>query len=71
MPAIAGPNDWFALTSRLRLVLEDPRQLLSGAVTDFAAQQLVDNGNDPARILVPGLDGEPTFTALGYQGEAS
>lgn len=82
MPAIAGPGDWFALTSRLRLVLEDPRQLLSGAVTDFAAQQLVVNGNDPARILVPGLDGEPypvrapssahdSFRSRDYEGEAS
>jgi hypothetical protein len=76
MPAIAGPGDWFALTSRLRLVLEDPRQLLSGAVTDFAAQQLVANGNDPARIFVPGLDGEPypvrdRIHSRGYQGEAS
>jgi hypothetical protein len=81
MPAITGPADWFALTSRLRMVLEDPRQLLSGAVTDFAAQQLVDNGNDPARIFVPGLDGEPypvsassgyhRIDSRGYQGEAS
>ncbi|NEA32856.1 DUF5624 domain-containing protein [Streptomyces sp. SID13031] len=82
MPAINGPADWFALTARLRLVLEDPRQLLSGAVTDFAAQQLVDNGNDPARIFVPGLDGEPypvrasssahdRIHSRGYQGEAS
>jgi hypothetical protein len=73
MPAITGPGDWFAMTSRLRVVLEDPRQLLSGAVTDFAAQQLVENGNDPRRVLVPGLDGEPygTFQTRGYQGEAS
>jgi hypothetical protein len=59
MPAIAGPDDWFAMTSRLRLVLEDPRQLLSGAITDYAAQELVDHGNDPSKLTVPGLDGEP------------
>jgi hypothetical protein len=59
MPAIAGPDDWFAMTSRLRVVLEDPRQLLSGAVTDYAAQQLVEHGNDPTKLTVPGLDGEP------------
>ena len=41
------------------MVLEDPRQLLSGAVTDYASQQLVDNDNDPRRVVVPGLDGEP------------
>ena len=59
LPAVSGPDDWFALTSRLRVVLEDPRQLLSGAVTDYASQQLVDNDNDPHKVTVPGLDGEP------------
>jgi hypothetical protein len=59
MPAIHGVDDWFSLTARLRMVLEDPRQLLSGAVTDFASQQLIDHDNDPTRVVVPGLDGEP------------
>jgi hypothetical protein len=59
MPAISGTDDWFAMVSRLRVVLEDPRQLLSGAVTDYAAQQLVEYGNDPTKLTVPGLDGEP------------
>jgi hypothetical protein len=59
MPAVSGPADWFALTTRLRVVLEDPRQLLSGAVTDYASKQLVANGNDPRRVTVPGLDAEP------------
>jgi len=82
MPAVAGPADWFAMTSRLRLVLEDPRQLLSGAITDYAAQELVDHGNDPIKVTVPGLDGEtypPTArvhpaAAIGVvasEGEAS
>ncbi|MNL79722.1 hypothetical protein D3C87_2063870 [compost metagenome] len=38
------------------MVLEDPRQLLSGCVTDYAVEQLQANGNDPARVTVPGLD---------------
>jgi hypothetical protein len=58
-PAVHGPDDWLALTTRLRVVLEDPRQLLSGAVTDYASRQLVDNANEPLAITVPGLDGEP------------
>jgi hypothetical protein len=58
-PAVNGPDDWFALTTRLRVVMEDPRQLLSGAVTDYASRQLADNGNEPLAITVPGLDGEP------------
>jgi hypothetical protein len=57
-PAIDSPDDWFALTTRLRVVMEDPRQLLSGAVTDFASRQLVQFGNDPSAVTVPGLDGE-------------
>ena len=57
MPVIHGPDDWRAMVTRLRIVLEDPRQLLSGCVTDYAVSQLVDNGNDPAKVVVPGLDG--------------
>ncbi len=56
MPAIAHPEDWHALNTRLRVVLEDPRQLLSGCVTDYAIAQLVANANDPVRVTVPGLD---------------
>lgn len=57
MPRIQGPDDLYAMTTRLRLVMEDPRQLLSGCVTDYAAEQLLQQGNDPARVTVPGLDG--------------
>ena len=58
-PAVAGPDDWFALTTRLRVVMEDPSQLLSGAVTDYASSQLIAQANDPSAVVVPGLDGEP------------
>ena len=63
-PAIGGPDDWFALVTRLRVVMEDPRQLLSGAVTDYASSELVKHDNDPSAVTVPGLDGEP-YPALG------
>ncbi len=59
MPRIEAADDWFALTTRLRMVLEDPQQVLSAAVTDFAARQLVEHNNDPTAVTVPGLDGEP------------
>jgi len=58
-PALKGPDDWFALVTRLRVVMEDPAQLLSGAVTDYASAELVAHGNDPSAVTVPGLDGEP------------
>jgi hypothetical protein len=58
-PALKDPGDWFALVTRLRVVMEDPAQLLSGAVTDYASSELVAHGNDPSAVTVPGLDGEP------------
>jgi hypothetical protein len=58
-PAVASPDDWFALTTRLRVVMEDPSQLLSGAVTDYASSQLIAKANNPSAVVVPGLDGEP------------
>jgi hypothetical protein len=58
-PAIKDPDDWLALVTRLRVVMEDPTQLLSGAVTDYASSELVAHGNDPSAVTVPGLDGEP------------
>lgn len=56
MPRILGPDDMLTMTTRLRLVVEDPRQLLSGCVTDYAVEQLRLNGNNPATVVVPGLD---------------
>jgi hypothetical protein len=69
-PRIRSPKDWFTLVTRLRLVMEDPRQLLSGAVTDYAAQQLIDHGNDPLAVTVPGLDDEP-YPAYGSVSAAA
>jgi hypothetical protein len=70
MPHIDSPDDWPALVSRLRVVLEDPRQLLSGAVTDYATAQLIEHANDPAAVTVPGLDGED-YAAFGPDEEIS
>lgn len=64
MPAIAGPEDIRAMITRSRLVREDPRQLLSGCVTDYAAEQLRQSGNDPRAVVVPGLDGVRYPTGL-------
>lgn len=57
LPKIHSAEDMVAMVTRLRVVLEDPRQLLSGCVTDYAVEQLVACDNDPTRITVPGLDG--------------
>jgi hypothetical protein len=57
MPKIHSPGDLRALVTRMRVVLEDPRQMVSSAVIDYAVEQLVAVGNDPASVVVPGLDG--------------
>ena len=59
LPAIQGPDDWRAFNTRLRVILEDPRQLLASCVTDYTVQCLMDCGNQPDRLTVPGLDGMP------------
>ena len=57
MPKVMHPRDMRSMTTRLRLVMEDPRQLLSGCITDYAAEQLRTHGNDYTKVVVPGLDG--------------
>ncbi len=57
MPTIASPQDMRALVTRMRVVLEDPRQLLSSCVTDYAVAALTASGNDPSQVDVPGLTG--------------
>ena len=57
MPAVRSTTDMRALVTRLRVVMEDPRQLLSGAVVDLAVAALAAADWDPARVSVPGLTG--------------
>jgi hypothetical protein len=57
MPVIHSADDMTAMTTRLRVVLEDPRQLLSGAVTDFAVAQILENDGDLSKVSIPGLTG--------------
>ena len=57
MPVVRSPDDMRALVTRLRVVLEDPRQLLSGAVIDLAVEALTAADWDPTRVVVPGLTG--------------
>jgi len=57
LPAIGHAEDWRAFNTRLRVIMEDPRQLLAGCVVDYVIDQLQAHGNDPARLHVSGLDG--------------
>lgn len=55
MPRLQHPDDRFTAISRLRMVMEDPRQLLSNSVAEFIIDELSDNGLDPAAITIPGF----------------
>ena len=57
MPQVEGPDDWRAFNTRMRVIMEDPRQLLAGCVVDCAVDQLQARGNRPEDVVVPGLDG--------------
>lgn len=57
LPAVTHAEDWRAFNTRLRVIMEDPRQLLAGCVVDYVVDQLQANGNDPTRLHVSGLDG--------------
>jgi hypothetical protein len=57
LPAIRSNDDWLSLVTRLRVVLEDPRQLLSNCVADYAVAQLRAQGNRPDQVSIPGLSG--------------
>ncbi|KAK7755363.1 hypothetical protein SLS62_002589 [Diatrype stigma] len=71
LPAISGPDDYLALTTRIRVTLEDPRQPLSGSVADFAGQSLYDAGGNATKVVVPGLDGYDYASALQSNGTTS
>ena len=55
LPAVASAQDMFALVSRLRFVLEDPRQLISNCVADFMIDQLRAHDFRPERVEIPGF----------------
>ena len=57
MPIVRSPEDMRALVTRLRVVMEDPRQLLSGAVIDVAVEALAAAEWNPQQVVVPGLTG--------------
>lgn len=55
LPAVSSADDLFALVSRLRFVLEDPRQLISNCVADFVIDQLCACDCRPERVEIPGF----------------
>lgn len=64
MPRLRYSDDRLTAIARLRLVMEDPRQLLSNSVAEFVIDALSDNDLDPAAVTIPG------FTNVTYPKRA-
>jgi hypothetical protein len=60
MPPLRSPDDRFTAITRLRLVMEDPGQLLANSVASFIIDQLFEHANRPAEVFIPG------FTNVAY-----
>jgi hypothetical protein len=55
MPRLRSPDDRFTSIARLRMVMEDPRQLLANSVASYIVDQLCAHGNDPSKVFIPGF----------------
>jgi hypothetical protein len=55
MPRLNHPDDRLTAIARLRLVMEDPRQLLSNSVSEFVIDELCDKALDPSAVVIPGF----------------
>jgi hypothetical protein len=55
LPAISSPDDRRTVMTRLRVVMEDPTQLVSNAAADYVIDQLCANGNQPGKVAIPGF----------------
>ncbi|MCX8570753.1 DUF5624 domain-containing protein [Aminobacter sp. MET-1] len=60
MPRLRYPDDRLTAIARLRLVMEDPRQLLSNSVSEFIIDELCHKDLNPAAVVIPG------FTNVSY-----
>jgi hypothetical protein len=61
MPALRSLGDRHGLITRLRIVMEDPGQMVSNAAAHYVIDQLIAAGNDSAGVFIPG------FTNLDYR----
>jgi hypothetical protein len=60
MPSLRSPDDRFTAITRLRMVMEDPGQLLANSVASYIVDQLCECGNQPEKVSIPG------FTNVAY-----
>jgi Domain of unknown function (DUF5624) len=55
MSTATGGYDRSQLRAQLRLVLEDPRQLLSNVAASYVIDQLAAHDNEPSKVFIPGF----------------
>jgi hypothetical protein len=55
MPPLRSADDRFTAITRLRLVMEDPGQLLANCVASYIIDQLCACGNRPGEVMIPGF----------------
>ena len=55
MPRLRDPEDRETAITRMRLVMEDPRQLLSNTVSEFIIDELCAQDLDPGAVRIPGF----------------
>jgi hypothetical protein len=55
MPPLRSPDDRFTAITRLRVVMEDPGQLLANSVASYVIDQLCACGNRPGDVFIPGF----------------
>ena len=60
MPSLRSPDDRFTAIARLRVVMEDPGQLLANSVASYVVDQLCACDNRPGEVVIPG------FTNVSY-----
>ena len=57
LPKVRSLDDRRSIITLLRYVMEDPRQQLANASSQFIVDQLAANGNRPQDVIVPGFSG--------------
>jgi hypothetical protein len=64
LPSLRSPDDRFTAIARLRVVMEDPGQLLANSVASYVVDQLCACDNRPGDVVIPG------FTNVSYPKRA-
>ena len=57
LPGLTSLHDRRGLMTRLRIVMEDPGQLVSNAAAHYVIDQLCASGNRPVEVFIPGFTG--------------